>query len=268
MIIKYFTINLDNAVERRKHMQLQATKWGLDIHFFSAVTPDTMAGVRHEYDAKRTRYHIGRGLAPTELACGLSHLELWRQLEKDEEADAYVIFEDDVLIEADLNCLLKKIKLDRIQLLKLANTWCCKGYEVRDLVQEFKLLRLFKTSEGATAYLLHKKECKQIIEFCQNFRKPIDTLIDDYSLFKIKAFSIYPYPVKVIHNADLDTPFSSSLEHDRHTFKSAPMSKMNRFAYRALRRKWRLHKQFLYMLFRLRCFVFRRSWLKYPGVLS
>ncbi|WP_068082392.1 glycosyltransferase family 25 protein [Polycladidibacter stylochi] len=268
MHIKYFAINLEKAVERRQHMQLQAAKWGLDIHFFCAVTPDTMVGVQHKYYAKKAQQHFGRELAPTELACGLSHLELWRQLEQDDTADAFVIFEDDVIIETDLPRLLAGVRFADIKLLKLANLWQSKGYVIEKLTEGYELVQVLKTSEGAGAYLIAKDAVSSLIDYCQDFRKPIDTLVDDYTLFKTAAHSIFPHPVLQVHEAAGDTPLASSLDSDRASFVNYRMGKKNWLRYKINKRKWKTHKKVLELIFRVKCVLGRNKLQKYPGVLS
>lgn len=104
-------INLNSAVERRRHMtrQLEA----LDIAFrrfgFDGRTL-TMAAIgewtrRHfpnlEFDTER--------LSGAEVGCWLSHLLAWRWLRDNTTTPAFVVIEDDVVLSAGLGATLRAL---------------------------------------------------------------------------------------------------------------------------------------------------------------
>ena len=65
---KTVAINVAKNDFRKKHILDQASKAGVDICIFDAVTPETMQGIHHTYNEKHARQFTGRPLMPTEIA--------------------------------------------------------------------------------------------------------------------------------------------------------------------------------------------------------
>jgi glycosyl transferase family 25 len=133
--IKTFAINVASNDFRRDHVLKQVEISGLNIQIFDAITPVTLDEAQLKYNEQNARRFSGRGMLPTEKACALSHITLWRQLQQDKEADHYVILEDDITIETNIADLLGAIDMADIHFLKLTG----KQNRPKKKVQSIKL---------------------------------------------------------------------------------------------------------------------------------
>ena len=95
---KCFVINVISNHNKRAHIKLQAKKYNVRFNFFKAYVPKDLPKLTHSYDPERTRIYYGRPLLETEMACAMSHIELWRQLLEEKKTDFYIILEDDVFL--------------------------------------------------------------------------------------------------------------------------------------------------------------------------
>ncbi len=96
--VKYFVINLPDAVERRRFMLEQAEHFGIHLDFIIAVTgKDLTDADRSHFDrGKRALYMVG-GMSPNEISCTLSHRRALKTF-LDSGAAYGVILEDDALL--------------------------------------------------------------------------------------------------------------------------------------------------------------------------
>ena len=95
------------APARYEWMTRQAERAGIEQHHAPCVTVADLPRVPQQYSERLARIYYRRPLLPTELACTLSHLGLWRKLLASDE-DAYVIFEDDVELDPHLDQLVRE----------------------------------------------------------------------------------------------------------------------------------------------------------------
>lgn len=80
---------------RRPTMAGQFDSMSFEWSFFDGLThlPDAIP-----YNERIARGVRGRYLESGELGCFASHYSLWSQLASDDKADAYIVLEDDVII--------------------------------------------------------------------------------------------------------------------------------------------------------------------------
>lgn len=234
MRLKYFAINVEKNEYRRKNILKQARENSIDIEIYKAITPDTIDSIPNSYTKERTRLHWGRPLMPTELACGLSHLSLWRMLLEDKEVDAYVIFEDDVTIEKNVSELLLSINLENIDLLKLS------GQHKRPQKFLYKIDEvhsLYKMAYGpldASGYFLNKTAAAKLLAYCDTMHMAVDVLLDRSYEHGVTMHTIQPYPVISWQCDDQNNPLFSDIgvRNDKYDEASTAWDKV---CYRALR---------------------------------
>lgn len=173
-------INLDQAVKRRKFIESQGAKLGIDFIRVPAVQaaqipPDVL-------DIHRRGATRRRPLKATEIACGLSHREAWRQACKLDSPFA-AIFEDDVHFSINTKAFLDHtdwipedadiVKIETYYfhlLLKRPFLKTVHGYE---------LARLNYTHLGTGGYLIRRSHAERLLDATADFQSPID-----YEMFK------------------------------------------------------------------------------------
>ena len=158
-----------------------------------------MEGLPHHYDPKRTLAIQGNELRPAEIACGLSHLTLWRQLMDDQRADAYVIFEDDAQIVADIPNLLKDVDISKMTMVRLNSmkTRNRINRTVQELTPPYRVIKLPYGLLGTLAYVIAKPAAEKLIPYCEQFTAAIDTMYDRSYENGVPVYAIHPYPVSL-----------------------------------------------------------------------
>ncbi len=101
--IPCYFINLDHAVSRRQHMQLQAGQIGVSLTRIPGVI-----GSQLTLDEARTwnpRPLSGKYLSANEIGCFLSHRRAWKSIAEG-QSDFAAVFEDDICLSRDASELL------------------------------------------------------------------------------------------------------------------------------------------------------------------
>lgn len=108
--IPIFFINLDRSRERRSFMEQQLSD--LHLHATRKVAVDgnqSHSFQRDRYSAIKAISSSGRELHPNEIACTLSHIEIYQELVAKQIPSALVL-EDDVLLSTTLIETIKNIQ--------------------------------------------------------------------------------------------------------------------------------------------------------------
>lgn len=104
--MKAFIINLKESVERRIKMENQLKKLKLKYEFIDAVDGRKMS----EQQKKSITQEVNYAFLPGEIGCALSHQKIYQRM-LDESTDVALILEDDVILNADINEIIKKIPI-------------------------------------------------------------------------------------------------------------------------------------------------------------
>ena len=208
---KTFAINVASNAFRRDRILGQAEKAGVDIQIFNAITPDTMAGIPHAYNDQKARNFTGRGLMSTEIAAGLSHIQLWRQLQTDKEVDYYLILEDDIDIIHNMNDIVSSVDLSNIDFLKLSGQQTRPMRKDMDLDGDFSLYRYAFGPLDAAAYLVSKAGAKKLESYCQTLHAPIDILMDRSYDHGVPVYGVLPYAASTQFNFEKDDPLFTDI---------------------------------------------------------
>ncbi len=159
--MKHYWINIEGCVERRKFMEGQFDKLGIDNERISAVTPEDIKDYKIEYnpDTKATQY---------EVACIISHL---RALEKgvEEGHQYFCVMEDDInMSKLDFKKILMYVrdaeeiegmKMEIMQMHTNSNVLIIKAVNEHVMNKQF----VVKRTEGypSTAYYMITREGAQ-----------------------------------------------------------------------------------------------------------
>jgi GR25 family glycosyltransferase involved in LPS biosynthesis len=209
--MKCFFINLDQAKERRLALEQNFARFALphwSLERFAAV--DTQA-----VQARKITGH----LRPTEMACGVSHLDLIRA--KRSEPAPFLILEDDALFGPH-SCKSLSEAVDRLE---QQDTWdilfpdlCIVQIGVmadllalrRELMREgqFRLLDPSRWAfSSATSYILHPRAIPKILSAePKNWTLPYDLLLRQLvQQGRLRARCIFPFALSLEETSNRST---------------------------------------------------------------
>ena len=209
--LKVFAINVEKNKYRRERIISQSKILETEISIFKAITPEVIKDQPEKYNSKRARRFTGRDLLPTEIACGLSHLRLWKNLINDDNAEYYLIFEDDVSIHDNIIKIIKTIDLSKIDFLKFSGQHKRPAKLISDLACGYKLYKFAYGPLDAAAYLISKAGAEKMYNYCKEIHSPIDILMDRSYSHGIPVYGVMPYPASTKWCIDTDNPLFSDI---------------------------------------------------------
>lgn len=159
--MKITVINLPSATDRRQFQCQQAKALGLEFDFKDAVHRDQVPTAI----ANSLAMQWERKMSPTEVACYLSHFQLWEQVASDNQPQ--LILEDDALLSAQVPSFLKEVEqlvdIDHISL-EVRGRKKLIGDKVIYTVVDTELRRLYLDRTGAAAYILWPSGAKKLVQ--------------------------------------------------------------------------------------------------------
>jgi glycosyl transferase family 25 len=174
-----FYINLDSRPDRREHIEAQLKRIGLPAERVRALTPADLPAERIEA--------ASNALSLTELACSMSHQQVW-QIIIDRNLDGALVLEDDAVLSSRLSEVMKisdlHLRLDALQLESL-NSSPLIG-RPHPLIAGVNMHRLMSASLGACAYYLTKGHAIRLLN-----RKDLDAFGVDSLLFGRYSRQLY-----------------------------------------------------------------------------
>lgn len=181
--IPAFYINLDSRTDRRAHFEAELARAGLVAERVRATTPADIAPDRLAAAAARGR------LAPTELACSLSHRHIWT-LMLERGLPAALVLEDDALLSDRLPAVLADPHLlargfDAIQFETHRST-AVLGPAEPTIEPGVQLRRLMSSSLGTCAYLISAGLAARLLA-----RADLDDYAVDRLLFSRDGDTLY-----------------------------------------------------------------------------
>lgn len=190
MALRGYFINLDNAVERRAHMEAQIQGLSLPISRFPALDGTTLSEGDYTNIHKQAEFHR---LSRAEVACFLSHRQCWRLIS--EAAEPFgAVFEDDVLFSKDSALFLSNTDWlrDQYDLIKVESTYRrvvlgrngakVNGREVQ---------RLLTRHLGAGGYIVSRSFARVLVSLTENISLPVDYFLFDPRGATMKAGRVF-----------------------------------------------------------------------------
>ncbi|WP_068317915.1 glycosyltransferase family 25 protein [Polycladidibacter hongkongensis] len=211
MKIRYFAINVEANTHRRERILEQAAQFDIPLQIHRAITPATLDKVPNTYQHKKAIRHWGRRLMPTELACGLSHLQLWRNLLEDQEADAYVILEDDLEIKTDIKAIIAQCPLEKTGFIKLSGQHQRPMRKQQELSGDYDLYKLAYGPLDAGCYLVTKAAAEKLVCYCASMHMAVDVLMDRSYIHGADVFAVIPYPTRTRQCHDPSNPLYTDI---------------------------------------------------------
>ena len=157
MKIDVHIISLASATHRRAYQSAQAKQLGFEPIWSNAIGINDISDdvfYRHAFQWQRA-------LKKTEVACFMSHLQLWRHIAASDRPA--VVLEDDVILGcewlAQIEILVTSTNADFICL----ETWGKKTLGKSDFLAGLQLRRLLINSAGAAAYILWPSGARHLL---------------------------------------------------------------------------------------------------------
>ena len=195
--VKVFAINVENNTYRREKILSQQEICGYAIEIFKAITPQGIERQSEKYNSKKARRFTGCDLLPTEIACSLSHLQLWKKLINDPENDYYIILEDDITFTgniADITAGITKNTHVKIDFLKFSGQHNRPNKHIARINQDYCLHKFAYGPLDAAAYMLSKDGARKLYNYCKEMHSPIDILMDRTYSHGVGVYCVQPYP--------------------------------------------------------------------------
>jgi glycosyl transferase family 25 len=193
---KVVVINMKNAVERRARFEERAPPTPVPWSFYPAHTSLHPALT---YDEQRAIIAKGRPLHAGELGAYSSHYATWHDLQTD-DADQYVVLEDDVIVDWTFLAKLAKVDLARmgINYLRLYYTYPPRATTLvkeNFIDREHSIIELYGRVYGALGYVITKAGARTLLDHCRIVRRPIDDEMDRAWVHGQRNLSVFPFPV-------------------------------------------------------------------------
>lgn len=221
--IPIFIINLKKDIERREHMEELCNQYNLQYQFTDAIygknlDKDTISKI---YNKEESIRKFGRELTKGELACVLSHINIYKHIVENDISKAF-IFEDDIQIEKDFPTLMQSIN-------KFPNDWelVLFGYHrgssrkdkeaksytrcKKNITTKHKLVRFAEIATGAHGYLINLRGAKKLIDELSTIKMPMDYYTGDDQY--INLYGVSPRVIRV--NKILDNGSNLTTERDQ-----------------------------------------------------
>jgi glycosyl transferase family 25 len=200
-----YIISLVCAHQRRSYQEAQSGRLG----FKPIWHPATSVNDIDDEIFLKNAFSWQRPLSKTEVACFMSHLELWRIIALSDQPA--IILEDDVMLSSDWFNEVKSLSLADDADYICLETWGKKILGKSRAINNLKLHKLLLNSAGAAAYLIWPSGAKILLE---RFSKHGMALTDAF-INQIKGWSAWQLsPANAVQlnvsvNFGLKPPFDS-----------------------------------------------------------
>jgi glycosyl transferase family 25 len=193
---KVVVINMADAVDRRERFEERARQASVPWRFQRA---HTCLHAALTYDEQGAIIAKGRPLHKGEIGVYSSHYAAWLDLQSD-DADQYVVLEDDVIVDWLFLEKLAEVDLAKmgINYLRLAYTHPTRRtalVEPNFIDGKHAIIELYGSVFGAMAYAITKAGAKVFLEHCRIVRRPIDDEMDRAWAHGQRNLSVFPFPI-------------------------------------------------------------------------
>jgi glycosyl transferase, family 25 len=205
-----YVINMDEAPDRMAHMSAELKRIGIPFIRQAGVVGMKLPYPNEDFSDWSYKYLHGRGWAPRELGCYLSHIECLRSFLRT-DSDYALILEDDVRIAEDLTATLAlamNFSADW-NMLRLSTVNHGKWWSVRRLGD--KSLAVCLTREkGAGGYMVDRVAAACMLKRLMPMRLAWDIAFDLEWLLGFKTLGVYPLPID--QNSGFETQIQQDLQ--------------------------------------------------------
>jgi glycosyl transferase, family 25 len=192
---KIIVISMADAAERRSRFQDRARTAPVAWSFYPARTSLHPA---LSYDEQAAIVAKGRPLRAGEIGCYASHYAAWEDLQKD-EADQYVVLEDDVIVDWAFVGKLAEVDLAAMGLdyLRLYYKFPAHAALVKEnfIERARSVVELSGSAFGTQGYAITKAGAKVFLDHCRIVCRPIDDEMDRTWAHGQPNLAVFPFPI-------------------------------------------------------------------------
>jgi glycosyl transferase family 25 len=177
-----YVINLAKAVERMEHMAAMLERMGVSFERFDALDPERSE--RHPLFGQIRPLRVKRSWVSGEIACLLSHYEVWRLIAEGPHRYG-VVLEDDVLLEPALKqmvdgTLTLPADADVVKIETDARTVVALSRRTLRAEKGLVYRRLMSMHGGTGGYMISREAAKFLVgsaEVASSFDMPVDDVL-------------------------------------------------------------------------------------------
>lgn len=192
---KIIVISMPDAGERRSRFQDRALDAPVVWSFYPARTSLHPA---LGYDEQAAIIAKGRPLSVGELGCFSSHFAAWEDLQSD-EADQYVVLEDDVIVDWTFISKLARVDLAEmgINYLRLYYKFPATTAVVKEnfIERTRSIIELGEPGYGTQGYAITRAGAKVFLDHCRTVIRPIDDEMDRAWVHGQPNLAVFPFPI-------------------------------------------------------------------------
>lgn len=191
---RIFVISMRDSGDRRAAFTERAKGAPVDWSFFDARTAP-VPGLT--YDDAAAKIIWARSLSAGEIGCYASHFALWKQL-LDDEADQYVVLEDDVIVDWKFIERLLEVDFHRsgIDYLRLH---CLTPQGIRRVRDHYlgnrNLVELHGRAHGTQGYVVTREGARRFADQFSRIVRPVDSQLDRYWEHGLPNLCLVPFPI-------------------------------------------------------------------------
>ncbi len=192
---KIIVISMVDAAERRSRFQDRARNAPVTWCFHPARTslhPEL------RYDEQAAIVAKGRPLRAGEIGCYSSHYAAWQELQTD-DADQYVVLEDDVIVDWTFIGKLAEVDLAEmgINYLRLYYKSPARAAMVKEnfIERARSIVELSGSAFGTQGYVITKAGARILLDHCRVMTRPVDDEMDRSWAHGLPNLAVFPFPI-------------------------------------------------------------------------
>ena len=184
-----YVVSLERATARRANIKRQLA--GYNYTFFNAIDGWNLTESERQLV---DRYIIAHSLKPTESACYLSHMGVWRTI-IDQHLPYALIFEDDIVLRKRFRSLLPKFfEVITYDLVYFGHCFEQRNGTLLHTINSFEIRRSVKP-RCIHAYIISQHGASTFLDYlnAHKTRIPIDMLMEEiFNQGPLTAVSVFP----------------------------------------------------------------------------
>lgn len=167
-----YIINLDKSKDRLIKLKKNFDKYNIHFTRFPAIYGKNLSNT----DIDNNVTHLCKTLLCNHaiVGCAMSHIHLWKQLEKDNDAYAYIILEDDAEIDSNFKNIINEIEKSHVFLnFDIISLHCisqinCSQYKTSHILPSGTIIGKPIFPLTTTGYIISKKGASKLLKLLNN----------------------------------------------------------------------------------------------------
>ena len=231
-------ISLKNQLDRREKINNLFDNKNIRWSFSDAISGKDIQPFLRMYDRKKRLQTPGYDLRDNEIACFLSHREIWKECAQKNKN--FLILEDDIKINSNTsldlidstNKIIEKVKKNHL-FVRLGNLFKRDFFELGEISTGLHLVRYKRDPSTTMGYILSPNIASKLVLHSENFFTAVDDFLWRGWEHQCCLLDVYP---NILFTSDIETPSAIG---DRSKPKLTIIKKIKREYFRALDTKKR-----------------------------